>query len=231
MAARVSIRVSIAWSGQSAIEDTDTLVLTIEGYSLDLRVFNMGPNKGTIDWSTVAHVGETEGSTKENPKLRWDHIIDSRPPTSMPDQGVFDSLPNEDVTETGTMHNPKTDRYEPYVETWRRLNLGQNVPYLVLERQGLKSKTGKDDHQEEGVFIGRVGTYALGLAKVGGSYYAWRDSLGAKGWERVYEFSDDKGRLQSLLPTLPAEVPSEWSEGDVIKLGEGEWIVRAASTV
>ncbi|OCF40447.1 hypothetical protein I317_05750 [Kwoniella heveanensis CBS 569] len=223
MSARVSIRVSIAWSGHPAIEDTDTLVLTIGSYSLDLRVFNdnAGPDKGTIDWSTVARVGEIEGSTK--------------------DQGVFDTLPNGDVTETGIMHNPKTDRYEPYVETWRRLNLGSgaDIPYLVLERQKKKetnasaesgTNTGEHEH-EEGVFIGRVGGYALGLAKVDGVYHAWRDSLSENGWERVYEFSNYKECLRELLPTLPVSVPEGWTEGATVKLGESEWIVRAAGTV
>ncbi|WVQ99158.1 hypothetical protein IAU59_006290 [Kwoniella sp. CBS 9459] len=231
MAARVSIRVSIAWSGQPAIEDTDTLVLTIDGYSLDLRVFNTGPDKGTIDWSTVARVGEIEGSTKENPKLRWDHIIDSRPPTSMPDQGVFDTLPNGDVTETGTMHNPKTDQYEPYVETWRRLKVGDNVPYLVLERLSPKTSPSNGGHGEEGVFIGRVGGYALGLAKVQGAYYAYRDSLSGGKWERVYKFSDGKEDLQTLIPALPVEIPSDWTKGATVRLGDAEWIVRTVGTV
>lgn len=62
-AARVSVRVSIAWSGDTPYEDTDTLVLTIHDYSLDLRVFVTGNQKGQIDWSTVAKVSEIEGST------------------------------------------------------------------------------------------------------------------------------------------------------------------------
>lgn len=63
-AVRASTRISIAWSGAEPIEDTSTLVLTINGWSLDLRVFVEGSSKGTIDWSTVARVVEVEGSTK-----------------------------------------------------------------------------------------------------------------------------------------------------------------------
>jgi len=63
-AVRASKRVSIAWREQDAYEDTDTLVLTIHDFSLDLRVFNSGPQKGQMDWSTVAKVSELEGSTK-----------------------------------------------------------------------------------------------------------------------------------------------------------------------
>jgi hypothetical protein len=63
MSVRASTRISIAWSGAEPIEDTDTLVLTIHGYSLDLRVFIDSPSAGQIDWSTVARVSETEEST------------------------------------------------------------------------------------------------------------------------------------------------------------------------
>jgi hypothetical protein len=63
-AVRASTRVSIAWKEEEAYEDTDTLVLTIHDFSLDLRVFTSGPQKGQIDWSTVAKVSELEESTK-----------------------------------------------------------------------------------------------------------------------------------------------------------------------
>jgi hypothetical protein len=68
-AVRASTRVSIIWKGQDAYEDTDTLVLTIHDYSLDLRVFITGPQKGQIDWSTVAKVSELEGSTTSESPL------------------------------------------------------------------------------------------------------------------------------------------------------------------
>lgn len=68
-AVRASTRVSITWKDQDAYEDTDTLVLTIHDYSLDLRVFITGPQKGQIDWSTVAKVSELEGSTTSQSPL------------------------------------------------------------------------------------------------------------------------------------------------------------------
>lgn len=55
---RASLRVSLAWSGGEPFEDTDTLVLTIMGYSLDLRVFTVGPQTGQIDWASVGRVHE-----------------------------------------------------------------------------------------------------------------------------------------------------------------------------
>jgi hypothetical protein len=62
-AVRVARRISIAWKDAQPFEDTDTLVFTINGYSLDLRVFVGGASAGTIDWATVATVSEIEGST------------------------------------------------------------------------------------------------------------------------------------------------------------------------
>ncbi|OCF57152.1 hypothetical protein L486_04607 [Kwoniella mangroviensis CBS 10435] len=215
MAARASTRVSIAWSGAEPIEDTDTLVLTIDGYSLDLRVFNSGPDEGKIDWSTVAHVGEVEGSTKENPILKWDHIIDSRPPTDMPDQGKFETLPNGDVIEIGIMHNPKTNLYEDYVETWRRMKLPAAAPYIVLasEDGGIQA------------YLGRVGEHALGLAKSeDGEYYARRDKMEDGKWKRIYQFGKN---IDSLLPDLPISIPEGWSKDDDVTLeGESKWVVK-----
>ena len=62
-AVRTARRVSIAWKGAEPVEDTDTLVFTINGWSLDLRVFVSGPTAGAIDWATVATVSDIEGST------------------------------------------------------------------------------------------------------------------------------------------------------------------------
>lgn len=58
---RASERISIAWGGRPAAEDTDTLVLTVDGVSVDLRVFIEGPSVGTIDWASVGAVGHGKG--------------------------------------------------------------------------------------------------------------------------------------------------------------------------
>ncbi|WRT66088.1 uncharacterized protein IL334_003041 [Kwoniella shivajii] len=228
MAARASIRVSIAWSGADAIEDTDTLVMTIDGYSLDLRVFVSGPDTGSIDWSTVAHVSEIEGSTKENPILKWDHIIDSRPETDLPDQGSFATLPNGDVTEIGTMFNPKTNDYEPYVETWRRLQLPTSAPYLVLQRD----ESEQVDGPKVQAFLGRVGEHALGLAKTSdGSFLAWRDRVEDGQWKRVYQFGSNTEMLKEWLPSLPIDTSEEWSKGNTVQLGSGKWEVKTVGSL
>lgn len=69
---RASTRVSIAWSGGPPEEDTDTLVLTIDGYSIDLRVFTSGPDVGKVDWASVGLVREVEGEGEAKRKTDVD---------------------------------------------------------------------------------------------------------------------------------------------------------------
>ncbi|WWD17571.1 hypothetical protein CI109_102012 [Kwoniella shandongensis] len=232
--ARASTRISITWSDRPPLEDTDTLVLTIEGYSLDLRVFVDGPQNGEIDWSTVARVDEVEGSTEANPTLRWTHLIDNRPPSSLPDQGKFRTLPNGDVVEEGIMFNPKTDKNEPYEEVWRRLSQSPQAPYLVLESISVPSGGSHEESNEQGVFLGRVGENALGIAKLQpqGTFVAWRDRLGdgSSTWKRVYEFGE-KQLVEKVLPSLPEQTPDDWVVGKEVELGGQKWVVRAVGTL
>ncbi|KAK8858951.1 hypothetical protein IAR55_003182 [Kwoniella newhampshirensis] len=243
-AARASTRISITWSDAPPIEDTDTLVLTIDGYSLDMRVFVSGPGKGEIDWSTVARVDELEGSTAANPSLRWTHLIDSRPPSSLPDQGTFTTLPNGDVVEEGIMFNPKSSENEPYQEVWRRLKQEPNAPYLVLEQiidshsdvslRGEEEGGEEVEAEEEGVFLGRVGENALGIAKLKSEsehkFIAWRDRSEQGAWNRIYEFGE-KELVGQILPSLPAEIPSDWVKGETVDFGGKKWIVRTVGVL
>ncbi|KAL1410869.1 hypothetical protein Q8F55_001812 [Vanrija albida] len=217
---RASTRVSIAWSGAPAQEDTDTLVLTINGYSLDLRVVLPGhAGAGTLDWGTVGLVVELEGSTPDKPLLRWDNILDSHPAPPadlepLDDVGSFSALPNGDVLETGAMFNPKTARNEPYDEVWRRLPVPAGAAYFVLERADGRA------------FVGRVGALALGAWSEGAQYAAWRDELDGSAWRRVYAFGE-----AGNVPAAPVEVPAEWRKDAVVTLGEHTWTVRTVGTV
>jgi hypothetical protein len=242
-AVRASTRISISWKGAESYEDTDTLVLTINSWSLDLRVVNTGPRVGQIDWSTVARVTELPSSTSgqlqpiylaiyrkyplvfadeygmtENPQLRWDHIIDSRPPTDMEDHGVFTNLPDGDVEERGLMYNPISGEYEEYIERWRRYKGLKGGRYCVLERV--------NGEKGEKSYIGCVGDEALGLQDNGkGGYSAYRAERRGESWVRVFE-QDARG-----LPDLPNEIPESWQEGCEVDLGESEWVVRTVGTV
>jgi hypothetical protein len=106
--------------------------------------------------------------------LRWDHIIDTHPPSSVPDQGSFITLPNGDVSETGVMHNLATGKTEPYEEVWRRFPREEG-DYCVLERVG--------GDRGAKAFVGRVGVRALGLSMDADGGLPWME--GGEGRERL----------------------------------------------
>lgn len=136
----------------------------------------------------------------------------------MPDQGVFDSLPNGDVTETGVMYNPKTGRYQDYVEIWRRYPLEKGEPYCVLQRVDIE-ETGK-------AFLGRVGSRSLGLEKSSeGSFSAWREDLSGNVPERIFEDGDT-----SKLPSLSL-LSETLQEGNEVDIGGQRWLVLTAGNL
>ena len=164
---------------------------------------------GNLEGPKVTHLADSHA---ENPILKWDHLIDSRPPTGVDDQGSFAALENGDVTETGRMFNPNTGDIEDYVETWRRFPASPGAPYCVLELDG----------EADGAigYLGRVGDNALGCGKPSsGDYVAWREEKG----KRMYEF----GPEASMLPRLPSELPKDWKEGSRCELGDRTFVVRA----
>lgn len=217
-AVRASVRVSISWSGGAAYEDTDTLVLTINGWSVDLRVFTQPAAKeGSIDWATVSRVTLLPSSTPNQPVLQWDHLVDSRPPPpahlpALPDQGRFVSLPSGLVEEHGTMYNSLTGQNEAYVETWRRLPCATGTPYCLLQREGGDG------------YIARVGEHVLGIERDEDLFRAYRDELREGQWERVFIQHAEQ------LPRLPVELP-HWQAREVVQLDGERWIVHTAGTI
>lgn len=145
--------------------------------------------------------------------LRWDHIIDSRPPSGEDDQGTFATLDNGDVTETGRMFNPATGNIELYVETWRRMDMVEGSQYCVLEL------VGQNDSQEIG-YLGRVGQNDLGCGTdQNGDYIAWRSGKNGIVWNFGIE-------ARSKLPALPRPLPEAWKEGEECDLGGRRFIIR-----
>lgn len=145
--------------------------------------------------------------------LAWEHLIDSRGSTGDGDAGSFSTLPNGDVLETGSMHNPKTDKIEPFEEVWRRHPRQPGLPHCVLERVEGDTKA----------YLGRIGPRALGLAQDGKTWRAFRDELTGNEWKRLYEFAPDP----SVLPRLDVVQPT-WTVGQQTSVGGVSWTVRAA---
>lgn len=173
---------------------------------------------GLYEYSLSAFLfpADSPSSPADKPMLRWDHIIDTHPPSTVPDQGSFTTLPNGDVSETGVMHNLATGKTEPYEEVWRRFPREQGG-YCVLERLG-------GDGGPK-AFVGRVGSRALGLGMdADGVFTGWREEKDVSGWRRVYQFTGNNGNAG--LPSLPDPIPVEWKEGQEVELGGSAWIVR-----
>lgn len=154
--------------------------------------------------------------------LRWDSIIDSRPPTELPDEGTFTTQPDGDVLETGVMWNPKTISNEEFVERWRRFPKDAGWEYYVLER--VDAGWGGDGNR---AFLGRLGPRALGIARVNGAVIAWRDEWENGGWKRVYAF-DNGLDLEEIIPALPAQI--DGIEGGTIQHDGAEWLARSIGT-
>ena len=57
----ISKRLSIAWSGFTPYEDTDTLVLTGRTYFVDVRV-KKGSNPPVLDWALAGMRTSTPGA-------------------------------------------------------------------------------------------------------------------------------------------------------------------------
>lgn len=140
------------------------------------------------------------------------HLSSESEASSAEDVGSFSTLPNGDIQEECVLLNATTGRLEPCVETWRRFPSSPGDPYLVLRW--------KDQDGE--AYLGRIGSRALGLAKDGKKWRAWRDEMREGQWVRVFEkdVGDD-----GMLPTLPEVVPETWKKGEQIVLGGRVWEV------
>ena len=159
---------------------------------------------------TLSHLG--------HPALRWEHILNSRPPSNLPDQGSFTTLPNGDVSERGVMYNPKTNLIEDYVEIWRRIPIKSLFTKTVTLLERADIDNGK-------AYIGQYGDHALGVGvSVMGRFQAWRaewDS-GRGEWRVVYDF----GGAVDALGILPGD-QVQWQAGQIVILESGtRWLVR-----
>lgn len=230
---RASTRISIQWSDQPAAEETDTLVLTFPRQYLDLRVYRSGhPQEGTIQWAQAGHVEQlpsTKGkalpqqshstplipSAIDSPALEFRPVISSvpAPPPGiepLPDLGTFGTLPNGDVEERGKMFNPSEGENQDYIEVWRRLaldggrNESRDPPCLLLECLP------GDAEPEVHAFVGRIGPYALGIARIASPndpsatrFIAWREMYDAEEsvWRRVCSVGLEEEATQ-YLPSM-----------------------------
>ncbi|KAM0787564.1 hypothetical protein ACM66B_003634 [Microbotryomycetes sp. NB124-2] len=153
----VSYRRSLRWPPDEAYEDTNTLVIQGRtGLYIDVRVDRN--TLSNLSWGSAGIKSWLPDASPENPKARFDAIIDSQKSatgkaeqTETDDVGSFVTLPDGSVLETGSMSNPDNGgRIQEYEEVWARARIGDRPDILLLE-----SVDGK-------AFVGRIGSFVAG---------------------------------------------------------------------
>ncbi|KIV81969.1 hypothetical protein PV11_04115 [Exophiala sideris] len=213
MSSRLSTRLSIRWVPGEPSEPTDTLVMSVGGWYVDLRITK---KDGSIDWGMA---GERLILSREPLTCKWTHWIDSNGYTE-PDIGSFEPASNPtDSIETGSMLNPETNKITPYEEVWRTLSA--SLPDVFPTAWIIRSADGK-------TFLGRVGGDFLGLkgGDDGPSFMngfcarrqTWDDATTT--WKTLYE-AGDLSRIGNL-PRMDGsdKKKMEWEEsckeGDLV---------------
>jgi len=222
MATRLSTRLSIRWVPGEASEPTDTLVINVGGWYVDLRITKLD---GSIDW---AMAGERLILSQEPLTCKWTHWIDSNGYTE-PDIGSFQpTSESTDSIETGSMLNPETNAITPYEEVWR--TLAASFPdkfHFAWILRSIDDKT----------FLGRVGGDFIAL-KGGNEGPSWSTGFAARreswddgkaDWITKYEAGDEQNLRQ--VPRMATGKDMGWEQGckkgDVVEVFGAKYIVCA----
>ncbi|RSL40999.1 hypothetical protein CEP54_015947 [Fusarium duplospermum] len=220
MTLRLSTRISIRWANDAPSEPTNTVVLSVGDYFMDLRITKADR---TIDW---AFAGTREILSRDPLHCRWNHIIDSRLSFD-PDEGKFQALPNGDDLETGSMPCvEKGNKVTPYEEVWRELqpNHGMNCGWI------LQGKFGGDD-----VFLGQYGGIYLAMRQnKQGVFSVLKEELtnvqGRLQWKKAYQSGELKLPSLSSMGVVSPPEEERWRVGDKVVFGDMAYYVRALET-
>ncbi|RSM06226.1 hypothetical protein CEP52_005875 [Fusarium oligoseptatum] len=220
MTLRLSTRISIRWAEDAPSEPTDTVVLSVGDYFMDLRITKADQS---IDW---AFAGTREILSRDPLHCRWNHIIDSRLSFN-PDEGKFQPLPNGDDLETGSMPcAEKGNKVTPYEEVWRELqpNHGMNRGWI------LQGRLGGDD-----VFLGQYGGIYLAMRQnKEGVFSVLKEELtnvqGRLQWKRTYQSGDLKLPSLSSMSVISPPEEETWRVGDKAVFDGMVYHVRALET-
>ncbi|KAF7169416.1 hypothetical protein CNMCM5623_002146 [Aspergillus felis] len=238
----LSTRVSLRWLPDPAFENTDTIVLSLKGWYVDLRVDKAS---GEIDWAIA---GQRIVESQEPLRVLFTHAIDSHNAFDAVDCGNFTALPNGDDLETGSM--PRWDLpgapVGEYEEVWRELPFrdgpegpGRGVSW-VLESRGGERGVSQGGSTVARTFIARIwGTYVAlrqeqthnggdskDVPKNGGEVSARREEWdSASGWKTKYGLGPDVDKLPSMTTIDTGD--GDWSIGSEVVLSGQPYIVRA----
>ncbi|KAK4051195.1 60S ribosomal protein L17B [Microbotryomycetes sp. JL201] len=147
----VSYRKSLRWPPDEAYEDTNTLVIQGKtGLYIDVMVDRK--TLSHLSWGSAGIKSWLPESTPENPKARFDAIIDSQKSSGLDavqleeadDIGSFTTQPDASVLEKGVMRNVENGgQLQEYEEVWARAQIGDNPDILLLEAEDGKAFVGR----------------------------------------------------------------------------------------
>ncbi|OJJ30007.1 hypothetical protein ASPWEDRAFT_122188 [Aspergillus wentii DTO 134E9] len=247
--ASLSTRISLRWQPDPPFEYTDTVVMSVQGWYLDLRVEK---ETGKIDWAIA---GKRIVESEETRRVRFTHDLDSHNCFSTADCGTFTTLPNGDDLETGSMPRPDlpdTPMTE-YEEVWRELVFreGPEGPgkglCWVLESEGEKEVLGTNTVGETKIFMARIwGTFLAfrqrlfhalqaelagenGVRlKEGKEVSVRREEWDPKeGWQVKYAIGEEADSLPSMVKGLQGKSEDTWKGRKNVMVDGQRYVLRA----
>ncbi|KAL4892491.1 hypothetical protein BDV59DRAFT_180055 [Aspergillus ambiguus] len=245
---RLSTRLSLRWLPDPAFENTDTIVMSVKGWYVDLRVDR---ESGAIDWAIA---GQRVVDSHDPHRVQFTHELDSNNSFDTVDCGTFSTLPNGDDLETGSMPRPDLPGapVTAYEEVWRELGFQagpegdeRGISWILESKYALPKDLGD---------VGEIEVPRTFLARIWGTYLALRQvqtvildqrskTLRAKhgkdvsarreewsqstGWASKYIIGDEGDKLPSMAD-IAHEGTEHWgSAGATITVQEREYTVRA----
>ncbi|PWY75021.1 hypothetical protein BO70DRAFT_364110 [Aspergillus heteromorphus CBS 117.55] len=241
---RLSTRISLRWVPEPAFENTDTIVMSVAGWYVDLRV---DKKSGAIDWAIAGQrvVDSTNSRTHSSEQVQFTHELDSQNSFDAVDCGTFSTLPNGDDLEQGSM--PRADLpgcpVAEYEEVWRELEFragpdgpGKGTSWVIESQNEIPLSEG-DELEVNRTFLGKVwGTYLAlrqvqihvrqeGSSKVveGKGVSARREEWDAvTGWQVKYCLG-----AGDELPSMNHGInDSTWKLGQTVLVAGKKYIVR-----
>ncbi|KAF9249847.1 hypothetical protein DTO013E5_8656 [Penicillium roqueforti] len=244
-----STRLSLRWVPEIPEETTDTIVLSVGEWFVDLR---MDKKSGAIDWAMAGT--RIEENPKEIPlKVLFTRELDSLNEIGIVDIGNFS--PQADGTDLECGEMPRADLPgEPmtaFEEVWQELLFKEGPEGAkkgiswILESDDAPLAVGEQKEVTvTKVFLGRIwGTYlalqqtqthsgqkdqagAWSLKRSGGEVSARREEWGS-GWEEKYVIGPDAGDVPSIKDGFDGEGIGAWRiPGEKVVIKGKSFIVR-----
>ncbi|KAJ5594807.1 uncharacterized protein N7459_001015 [Penicillium hispanicum] len=238
-----STRISLRWLPEAPFENTDTLVLTVGDWYVDLRV---DKQSGHLDWAIAGQCLLQDTNPR---RIVFTHTIDSHNNFNVSDPCPFLALPNGDDLETGTMARPDVPGtpMTPYEEVWRFLPvLGDSMESGSRVAWILESEDVVEQDDQVKTFLAHIGGRYLALQQSqaykkgpsssdsladqiwGGQVSARSEEWSGACWKVKYCLGQDGVHLPSISKHIDLDHQSTWQvPGQKATVKGRQYIIRA----